>query len=569
MLPFSLRSPMHVHSIRRDACFALAAGALLAGCMAGCSERENAGGGGTVVIGSAQDPKTLFPPVADGVQARALTELLFERLADRGTSLNTVGDSGFVPRLADRWEWSSDSLRVTFHLDPRARWEDGKPVTAEDVRFGFAVYTDTLVGARQGGDLRAVVDSVSVSDSLTCTAWFRQRSPERFDALVTSLTPLPAHLLAGVRRDSLAMSGFARHPVGDGPFKLVKWEQQVRLELAPSDSYHGARPKLDRVIWSFAPDASTLLKQFLAGESDFLEGVTPDDAPAVTGQPQLRLVRLGAYGYNFLQFNLRDGASARPHPIFGDRAVRRALTMALDRGLLVRSVFDTLGRVGLGPFVRAQWAADTSIAQIPFDRAGAARLLDSLGWRAGADGVRARNGKPLAFALLTPTSSKPRLSFAVLIQEQLRLVGVKVDIEKRDYPAMQDRMKKHAFDALMGGLIATPSPSGVRQTWTSAASADGGFNFGTYTNAAFDAQVDSALTATDPRRAKAHYRAAYQIIVDDAPAIWLYEPPNLAGANARLQLGAVRPDAWWMGIPAWSIAPGKRLPRDAAPPGTP
>jgi peptide/nickel transport system substrate-binding protein len=357
--------------------------------------------------------------------------------------------------------------------------------------------------------------------------------------------------------------------VGDGPFKLVKWEQQVRLEVAPSSSYHGARPVLDRVIWSFAPDASTLLKQFMAGESDFLEGLTPGDVPAVVADPALRLVRLGAYNYNFLQFNLRDGASARAHPLFGNRALRRALTMALDRGLLVRSVFDTLGRVGLGPFVRAQWAADTGLAQIAFDRAGAARVLDSLGWRTGADGVRARNGRPLAFTLLAPTSSPPRMSFAVLIQEQLRLVGVKVEIEKMDFPAMQARMMNHAFDALMGGLAVSPSPSGVRQTWTSAASRNGGFNYGSYDNAAFDAQVDSALTATRPSSAKSHYRRAYQIIIDDAPAIWLYEPPNLAGASTRLQLGTVRPDTWWMGIPGWSIAPGKRLPRDAAPASAP
>jgi peptide/nickel transport system substrate-binding protein len=549
----------------RGAWLMLGACALLGGCGGGGA----AAGGGTVVIGSAEDPKTLFPPSADGIQARAITELIFQRLADRGPTLNTVGDSGFVPRLAQRWEWSPDGLRVTFHLDPRARWQDGAPVTAADVRFGFAVFTDTLVGARMGGDLREVVDSVTVGDSLTCTAWFRQRSPERFDVFVTSMTPLPRHLLGGIPRDSLAQSAFARTPVGDGPFRLVTWDPQVRLEIAPSATYAGARPALSRVIWSFAPDAATLVKQFMAGESDFLEGLTPDDVPAVARQPALRVVRLGAYNYNFLQFNLRDGASARAHPLFGDRTLRRALTMALDRQLLVRSVFDTLGRVGLGPFVRAQWAADTTLAQLPFDRAGAARLLDSLGWHTGAGGVRARNGRPLAFTLLVPTSSAPRLSLAVLIQEQLRLAGVKVDIEKLDFPALEARMKAHTFDAAMSGLAATPSPSGVRQTWTSAASRDGGFNYGSYHNTAFDAEVDSALTATEPSRAKSHYRRAYQIIVDDAPAIWLYEPPNLAGANARLRLGAVRPDAWWLGIPAWSLAPGKRLPRDAVPASAP
>jgi ABC-type transport system substrate-binding protein len=123
-------------------------------------------------------------------------------------------------------------------------------------------------------------------------------------------------------------------------------------------------------------------------------------------------------------------------------------------------------------------------------------------------------------------------------------------------------MKHHTFDAVMGGFTSSPSPSGVTQTWTSSAAADGGLNYGSYESKPFDAQIDSAGASGSLAVAKAHYKAANQIIVDDAPAVWLYEPPTLAGANARLQLGAVRADAWWMGIPAWTIAPGKQRPRD-------
>jgi peptide/nickel transport system substrate-binding protein len=144
-----------------------------------------------------------------------------------------------------------------------------------------------------------------------------------------------------------------------------------------------------------------------------------------------------------------------------------------------------------------------------------------------------------------------------LIQEQLRRAGVLVRVEQLDAGAMGARMMAHTFDAAMGGLTATPSPSGVRQTWTSTAATEGGFNFGRYESPAFDAQVDSALEARTQARAKRHYRAAYQTIVDDAPAIWLYEPPMLAGASRRLQLGVVRPDAWWLGLTTWSIAPVK------------
>jgi peptide/nickel transport system substrate-binding protein len=556
---------MRFHSVARGACTAFGLLAVLGG----CGTHESAAGGGTVIIGSAQDPKSLYPPQTDLSTAIQVTELLFQRLADRGPSLNTLGDSGYVPRLAKSWDWSRDSMQITFHLDPLARWQDGKSVTAEDVRFAFLVNTDKASTSRYGADLRGALDSISVRDSVTCTAWYRQRSPEQFDAVVATLTPLPAHLLRDSWHDSLAVEAFSRAPIGNGPFRLVKWEPEVRLELAPSDSYAGTRPALDRVIWAFAPDPSTLFKQLGAGESDFLEGVQPDDANAASKLPGLRVIRLGSYAYNFLQFNLFDGATNKPHPLFADRNLRRALTMALDRPLLVRSVFDSLGRVNLGPYVRAQWAADTTVKQIAFDRAGAARILDSLGWKAGPDGMRSRGGRALAFSLQVPTSSKPRQSFAVLIQEQLRQVGVRVDVQKLEFPAFRENAMKHRFDATMSGLSSSPSPSGVKQVWTSAQATEGGFNYGRYISAAFDAQVDSAVSAVNKAVAKAHYRAAYQIIADDAPAIWLYEPPVLAAASTRIVTGDVRPDAWWRGLATWSIAPGKRIPRDAAPAKTP
>ena len=325
--------------VRRGACAVIGALGAVA-MLAGCGARDAGSGGGTVIIGSALDPKTLYPPHADLASAIQISELLFQRLADRGPSLNTVGDSGYVPRLATKWEWSRDSLQVTFHIDPLARWQDGHAVSAEDVRFAYGVLTEKTTAARVGADLRTTLDSISVRDSLTCTAWFRQRSPEQFDVLVTSLTPLPVHLLRDTWRDSLAVEAFSRAPIGNGPFKLVKWEPEIRVEIAPSATYAGAPAKLTRVIWAFAPDAATLYKQLAAGESDFLEFLPPDDAKSAAHVPTLRLIRLGSYSYNFLQFNLYDGASERPHPLFGDRALRRALTMALDRGLLVRSVYD-------------------------------------------------------------------------------------------------------------------------------------------------------------------------------------------------------------------------------------
>jgi peptide/nickel transport system substrate-binding protein len=533
---------------------------LLAGVTVGaCGGDQTGARGGTIVIAGFADPDNLLPPVGRTLASKAVTDLLFDRLADIGPALNTVGDAGFEPRLARSWEWSRDSLSITLHLDPRARWHDGKRVRASDVRFAFALYTDPRVAANGGGDLSGAVDSVSVGDSLTCTAWFKRKTPEQFYTLVSTLVPLPEHLLSGVSPDSIREAAFDRQPVGDGPFRFVRWDAKSRLEIAAVDSFYRGRAKLDRVIWTIAPEMQTATQKLLAGEADYLEALTPPAVAQVARVTTLRIEPYSSFDYGFVRFNLHDGASAKPHPILGDRALRRALTQALDRRLLVRSVFDTLAHVALGPFVRAQWTSDTALAELSFDRGAAVRTLDSLGWREGPNGTRMKNGKPLQFTLLRPSSSKSRELVAVLIQEQLRQIGVTVKIEPLDFSAFMARANKRDFDAIMDGVHTSPSPAGVRETWSSSGIEKGtGPNYGGYSNPKFDAQVDSAVSSMDVRAAKAHYRAAYQTIVDDAPAIWLFEPVAVAGFNKRLNVGALRADGWWLTVPAWTVSAGGR-----------
>ncbi|MGH7656261.1 MAG: peptide ABC transporter substrate-binding protein [Gemmatimonadaceae bacterium] len=525
--------------------------------MAACGGEHGADRGGTIVVAAFADPDNLFPPLSRTLAAKAVTDLLFDPLAEIGPGLNTVGDGGFEPRLAKSWTWSGDSLRITFHLDPRARWHDGTPVRAADVRFAFGLYTDPRVNANGGGDLHAALDSLTADDSVTCTAWFHRRTPEQFFTLVNTLVPLPEHLLTGVSRDSIREAPFGRQPVGDGPFRFVRWDAKVRLEIAAVDSFYRGRAKPDRVIWSIAPEMQTATQKLFAGEADFLEALTPPAVAEAAKHTSVRVEAYSSFDYGFLRFNLRSGASAKPHPLFGDRALRRALTQALDRRLLVRSVFDTLAHVALGPFVRAQWTSDTTLSELSFDRGAAIRTLDSLGWREGPDGMRVKNGRPLQFTLLRPSSSKSRELVAVLIQEQLRQIGVTVKIEPLDFSAFMARANKRDFDAIMDGLHTSPSPAGIRDSWSSAGIEKGnGPNYGGYSNPHFDAEVDSAALAFDPRAAKAHYRAAYQQIVDDAPAIWLFEPEAVAGFSTRLKPGVLRADGWWLTVPNW-IAGGR------------
>ena len=523
--------------------------------------------GGTVIVAAAADADVLIPAVVRTAQGRFASELLFDRLVEMGASLNTVGDADFLPRLARAWAWSTDSLTITLDLDPGARWHDGEPVVADDVRAGLAAIREPANGSSLRVDLSGL-DSISTPDARSVAFHFARRSAEQFYA-ISLVFPLPAHLVQSDSGTIIATTSFARSPVGSGPFRFVAWEPQSRLELAAVEDHYRGRPRLDRVVLTVSPEPATALARVWAGEADVWELLPAGDVAEAVRYPHVRLVASSAFDYGYVAFNFQDARDrAKPHALFTDRELRRAIAMAVDRPALVKAIFDTLALVAYGPFVRAQHTADTTIRQIAADTARAAALLDSLGWRIDPrDGIRRRGTRRLAFTALIPGSSRNRERASVLIQAQLRRVGIAMEIERAENRTFTQKRQDGQFDVVFGGWLTTPSPRGVLGTWGSVDRGEGwgALNDGRYSSPAFDSEVAAGLQALDPVAARRHFRAAYQIIVDDAPALFLYEPRTLSVVHTRLRIPPWRPDGWWRALAEWSVEPAERLPRDARP----
>lgn len=549
---------------------AMKARLLCALALIGCAGREpvaTKNTGGTLVISVGGDPDVLIPSLVSTVQAAQITDMIYDRLADIGDSLNIVNDAGFTPRLADRWTWSRDSLSIAFHVNPRAKWHDGQPVRSSDVRFTFRSTRDPALGAPLAA-LITNIDSVTTPDSATAVFWFHRRTPQEFYDATYQMPIMPEHIWKNIPPSAWRASEAARHPIGSGQFRFLRWTPRTAVEVVADTGNYRGPPKLTRVIWSIAPDFNTALTRFLSGETDFFEVLRPENVPEVARHPDLRVTTYRGLSYQFAQFNLRDPANhSRPHPLFGDRELRRALTMAVDRASIVRSVYDSLALPAIGPTVRAYPTTDPGLQQIPFDLPRAKHLLDSLGWRnIDRDGVRERNGRLLEFSVAAPATSKVRVQMAVLIQEQLRQAGVKVNVEQLDFPVLVERERERAFDMVINGWNTQPSPGAVRGSWGTAGSrASSGTNYGSYENPVFDAYVDSALASFDPARRKSYFTRAYETIIGDAPAIWLAETIPAVGYSARLRLAPLRSDAWWAHIPDWWIPADKRIPRDNMP----
>ena len=234
--------------------------------MVACTESQrapsSAENGGTLVISTTEDPGSLFPPFVLTSQAKQITEQLYDYLADVGPELDTRDEKRFRPGLADRWRWLGDSLMLAFHINPAARWQDGKDVTARDIQFTFALNKNPSLGGRLDTEL-ANIDSVTVTDSLTAVFWFHQRSPSQFLDAAAQMLILPAHQLEKTSIDALRQN--PPPPIGTGRFRLQKWDKEASVEIVADTSNYRGRARLDRVIWSISPDFTTAVTKPVLG----------------------------------------------------------------------------------------------------------------------------------------------------------------------------------------------------------------------------------------------------------------------------------------------------------------
>ena len=521
--------------------------------------------GGTLVIATVGDPDHLVPPLVSSLQGAQIVAQLFDRLAEIGGKLNTVGDAGFEPRLARSWTWAPDSLLVRFAMDPRARWHDGRPVTARDVAFSFRLNADPRT-ASVVAPLLANVDSVTAPDSATAVVWFRRRGPQQFFDAVHQVHVLPEHLLRDVDPAQLAASDFAKQPVGSGRFRFVRWEHGARVELVADTSNWRGRPQLDRVIWAVHPDPGAATRSLVSGASDWWESVRGDGLAMVRGNPSLRAFAYPSLDQGYLAFNLRGDGGRGAHPILSDRAVRRALAAAIDRERVVRNVFDSAAVARSVPAPRALASGLPEPMGPAYDTARAARELEAAGWRdTDGDGIRERGGRKLSLRLLVHTTSAARRQLAVLIQEQLRQVGAEIVVDAQDPAAFAQSAQQGRWDATLEAWHADPDPRGILQRWGAPGKdGRGGANTSGYRGAAFEALVDSASGTFDAARSAALYARAYAALADDAPAVWLFEVRNVAGVHRRIRPFPLRADAWWADLAEWRIPAAERTARDRA-----
>lgn len=504
--------------------------------------------GGRVVIGVLGDISSFNVYTATTAFSQEISDLLYLKLAAEQDDF-AQGPPTFRPALASTWEISPGGTDLTFHLDPRTRWSNGRAVTSADVIFSHRAARSPDV-AWVGADVKELIEKVEAPDERTIVYHFARAYPYALmDAVEGNV--LPSQAYASVPLSEWPKRSFLEAPVVDGPFLLKRYERGALIHLARNPSYFRAPlPRLDEVVFRIIPDEAALVNELLSGGIDVMENVPAAAVSRIEADPRLRLVRVPDLSYTFICWN-------SAHPQFSDARVRRALTMAIDREAIISTLLPGAGRPSAGPILSFLWAHDPDLKPLPYDPDAARALLKEAGWEdRDKDGVLDHDGRPLRFDLETNQGSRLRGDIAEMVSEQLRRIGVVATPRLIEFATFIERHEKHDFDAFVGSWRESTKVD-LKSAFHSA-SQTSGYNYGLYSNSEVDGLIDRARAEGDKERARALWFRAQRLIAQDQPYTFLFERDRLNAVPRRLAGLRMGPRSAYTDLEKWHWEPATR-----------
>lgn len=459
----------------------------------------------TVVFLIESSPANLDPRVGTDGQSEHIDELLFDGLVARDPSFH------FTPAAAERWE-QPDPLTIIFHLRGGIRFHDGRAMTARDVAWSIQSMRDGTVISPKAAAY-ASIEKIEAPDDRTVVLHLSK--PDNF--LLTNLSTGAFGIVpAGSGRE------FWRHPVGTGPFRFISQQidQDVVIERNPLS--WRVVPNIERVRFAVVPDSITESLELDKGSADVAVNALPMDAlPVLAKRPNLRIDDGPGTQVQYLAFNLRDA-------ILKDVRVRQAISCAIDRDLLIKTLMRGHARPAYSLLPMNHWAYSDTGPHFDFDPARAEQLLNEAGYPRQTGGVR--------FHLIMKTSSVEdvRLLSAVL-QQELARVGIALDLRSYEFATFYADVTRGAFQLYsLRWIGGNEQPDIFSYAFTTARFSPKGANRGHYSNPRLDALLDDANQNQDRAKRRADYIAAQQILAYDLPAINLWYRDTVIVHNKRL-----------------------------------
>ncbi|MDA9439040.1 peptide ABC transporter substrate-binding protein [Bradyrhizobium sp. CCBAU 51745] len=486
------------------------------------------GGGGPLKLLWWQGPTLLNPHFATGTKDQDGSRLFYEPLAswDVDGHLNPIL-AAEIPSIKNGG-LTADGKSVTWKIKPGVKWHDGKPLTADDLVFTWAYASDPATAAVS---ISTYADmTVEKVDDLTIRLVFNKPTPFWANAFVGAYgCIIPKHLFADYKGSKSREAPTNLAPVGTGPYKFVEFKpgDLIRGELNP-DYHMPNRPHFDTIEMKGGGDAVSAARAVIqTGEFDFAWNMQVED------EVLLRLEKGGkgkttyAVGgdIEFIAINFTDpntevdgerSSIKTKHPILSDLAVRQALALLVDRESVKKAIYGRAGRTtsnylnGPEDFVSKNTKWEFSVEK-------AIALLEKAGWKAGADGIREKDGKKLKFVYQTSING-PRQKTQAIVKQACQKAGIDVELKSvvasvffSSDVANPDTYSKFYTDIEEFQIPMTqPDPALHMKRYISSqvASKDNkwqGQNFPRWVNKDYDAAIEAAETEIDPVKRAALY----------------------------------------------------------------
>jgi peptide/nickel transport system substrate-binding protein len=420
-------------------------------------------------------------------------------------------------------------MDVAWRLRAGIRWHDGQPLTSDDVKFTVDAINSPAYNP-ESTDGFDRISSVDTPDALTAIVHYKEVYAPYDIQFVRGL--LPRHVLEG--RDIDRAQDYNRNPLGTGPYRVAEWRAGEHILLERVDHYWrtstsagAGGPKIRRLLFKFVQNTNTRINQLKSGEVHIVALVPWDKYGEVAAVPSIAVRKTPGNAYEHVTLNERQFEP------FGDVRVRRALIHALDRELYARTILGGLAPVAHGPVQPVSWAYSDRVARYTFDPGRARALLDEAGWRLQPDGIRAREGRRLAFTLITQAGYAIRENIAQAIERQLRDVGVDVRVELHDGTAISAIWFEGRFDAMLHWWQ-MPSDPELTTFFAADRTPPAGRNINYYRNDALTRLLYASDRTIDRDERRRLLEQAQVILGEEVPEIPLYNVARLDAVPSSL-----------------------------------
>ncbi len=518
-----LKSRQHARRLARRVGIGLASAVLPVCLLAGCGSGDSSsagGGGGVLRIGDALSRiDSLNPFVGRNGFATATFRVIYPYLLQYDETQSIVGD------FAKTTEVSDDAKTLTFTTYDGGKWSDGEDLTAEDAAWTI----NTIVRLKDGAAAKfapyvANIVRATAPTPTTLTVEYSTPTATAEDGLA-SLPILPEHIWAPMAEGKgEQLTTFVNDaPVGAGPFQVTKYTENQFVNFSAYDGYYGPAPKLKGFGFQFFTSNDAMLSALRSHELDVAYEVPPTAVSQLESDKSLTVNNVPGLDIDVLGFN--SSASQDEHPELKNPKVRQAIDLAIDKESLIDVVADGSGTLTgtMVPPVLEKWN-DPSVTATPSDLDAANKLLDSLGYTKGADGIRTADGHPMDYTLLFPSVATGAPTVVTEVVKQLAAIGIKVEARSSDFPSFLQAIygpdnQYRGWDMMISDYAFGYDPSGYLFSWTCAQL--GGNNLTGYCDKDYDDLFARQSTQIGDERVQT-VREAQQRFAQQKPVIPLY-----------------------------------------------